>query len=253
MVETHEGGGSTGLGERQALAVEQIEAGYGSMQVLWGVDLTVGVQERVVLLGANGAGKSTLLRVILGLLPTTGGTVSINGESVGTMRTDRRIAAGVGFMTETGVFPDLSVRENLLLGAYRLDRKRAKANLQRSLDLFPVVAQHRKRPAGSLSGGQRKMVGVAKVLMGDPNLIVMDEPSSGLSPVAVQEVIASLRNIDQTGVSLLIAEQNVAFLDLAERVYVLEGGRNQFSGTVAALQADDSLRKAFFGLDGAVA
>lgn len=232
------------------LAVEAIEAGYGVMQVLWGVDLSVAMQQRVVLLGANGAGKSTLLRAVLGLLPITGGSVHLRGEPITTIRTDRRIARGIGYMTETGIFPDLSVRENLLLGAFRLDSKKAKTNLARAYDLFPVVSEHRKRPAGSLSGGQRKLVGVAKVLMGDPQLIVMDEPSSGLSHIAVQEVIEGLRNVDQSGVSMLIAEQNIAFLDLAERVVVLEGGRTQFSGSVAQLQADDSLRRAFFGLEG---
>lgn len=226
--------------QESLLAVEAIEAGYGAMQVLWGVDLSVAPQQRVVLLGANGAGKSTLLRAVLGLLPITAGSVRLRGELISTTRTDRRIAQGIGYMTETGVFPELSVRENLLLGAFRLDGKTAKANLERAYDLFPVVSAHRKRPAGSLSGGQRKLVGVAKVLMGDPQLIVMDEPSSGLSPIAVQEVIDGLCNVDQSGVSMLIAEQDIAFLDLAEQVVVLEGGRTQFSGSVTQLQADDS-------------
>lgn len=231
------------------LELRGIGAGYGSMQVLWDIDLSVGASERVVILGANGAGKSTLLRVALGLLPLMHGTVRLRGEDVSGLRTDRRVAQGIGFMTEVGVFPELSVRENLLLGAYRLGRRQAQENLERTYEGFPLLAKFRSRPAGSLSGGQRKLVGVAKVLMGDPSLIVMDEPSAGLSPVAVQEVLDVLRRIERSDAALLIAEQNTAFLDLAQRAVVIEGGRNRFDGTVAQLRDDAALTRAYFGIE----
>jgi branched-chain amino acid transport system ATP-binding protein len=231
------------------LELRGIGAGYGSMQVLWDIDLSVGEGEHVVILGANGAGKSTLLRVALGLLPLMRGTIRLRGEDVSGLRTDRRVAQGIGFMTEVGVFPELSVRENLLLGAYRLGRRQAQANLERTYEGFPLLAKFRSRSAGSLSGGQRKLVGVAKVLMGDPSLIVMDEPSSGLSPVAVQEVLDVLRRIERSDAALLIAEQNTAFLDLAQRAVVIEGGRNRFDGTVAQLRDDAALTRAYFGIE----
>ena len=231
------------------LELRGIAAGYGSMQVLWDVDLSVGARECVVILGANGAGKSTLLRVALGLVPTMHGSVWLRGEDVSGLRTDRRVARGIGFMTEVGVFPELSVRENLLLGAYRLGAKRARANLDRTYAAFPLVAQFRSRPAGSLSGGQRKLVGVAKVLMGDPSLIVMDEPSAGLSPVAVHEVVEVLRGVERSDVSLLIAEQNTAFLSLAQRAIVIEGGHRRFDGTVEELRDDAALKRAYFGIE----
>ncbi len=231
------------------LELRGIAAGYGSMQVLWDIDLSVAAGECVVILGANGAGKSTLLRVALGLVPAMQGSVWLRGEDVSQLRTDRRVARGIGFMTEVGVFPELSVRENLLLGAYRLGAKQARANLERTYAAFPLTAQFRSRPAGSLSGGQRKLVGVAKVLMGDPSLVVMDEPSSGLSPVAVHEVVEVLRGVEQSDVSLLIAEQNTAFLGLAQRAIVIEGGHRRFEGTVDALRDDAALKRAYFGIE----
>ncbi len=243
------GTGAPEAGAGVLLELCGIGAGYGSMQVLWDIDLSVGEGEHVVILGANGAGKSTLLRVALGLLPLMHGTVRLRGEDVSGLRTDRRVAQGICFMTEVGVFPELSVRENLLLGAYRLGRRQAQANLERTYEGFPLLAKFKSRPAGSLSGGQRKLVGVAKVLMGDPSLIVMDEPSSGLSPVAVQEVLDVLRRIERSDAALLIAEQNTAFLDLAQRAVVIEGGRNRFDGTVAKLREDEALKRAYFGIE----
>jgi len=241
----------TGVAQAAAplLELREIDAGYGSMQVLWDVGFAVGAGECVVILGANGAGKSTLLRVALGLVPTMRGSVRLRGEDITHLRTDRRVARGIGFMTELGVFPELSVRENLLLGAYRLGPRKARANLERTYAAFPLTQKFRNRPAGSLSGGQRKLVGVAKVLMGDPSLIVMDEPSSGLSPAAVHEVIEALAGVARSDASLLIAEQNVAFLSLAQRAIVIEGGHLRFDGSVEELRDDEALRRAYFGIE----
>lgn len=244
----NEPGASTAAGA--LLSVTGLEAGHGRLQALWAVDLEVAAGECVVILGANGAGKSTLLRALLGLLAPWRSQLRFDGREISALPTEKRVALGIAFMSETGVFPDLTVQENLLLGGYRLPARRARANLARAWERFPALAEHRRRRADSLSGGQRKLLGIAKVLMGEPRLIVMDEPSAGLSPKAVREVMASLRPLRERDTALLIAEQNVAFLELADRTVVLEGGRVSFDGTVAELQSDERLRRAYFGLEG---
>ncbi len=230
------------------LAASGIESGYGSVQVLWGVGLRVAAQESVVLLGANGAGKTTLLKVLLGLMPAWGGRVALDGADVTRLRTDRRVRLGVAYMSELGVFPGLSIQENLRIGGQFAAVASLRARMEELFAVFPDLARRRSALASSLSGGQRKMLGIAKALAGSPRLLVMDEPSAGLSPLFVSEVIGVLRRFRGTGLALLIAEQNVAFLDLADRVYTLEGGRIGFEGSVAALHADDALHRAYFGL-----
>ena len=232
------------------LDAEGIEAGYGRVQVLWGAGLRVGVAESVVLLGANGAGKTTLLKVLMGLLPAWGGRVAVDGREVTTLRTDRRVRLGVAYMSELGVFPGLSIEENLRIGGQFSPAAALRARMDELYGVFPDLAAKRRALASSLSGGQRKMAGIAKALAGSPRLLVMDEPSAGLSPLFVSEVLGVLRRFRGTGLGLLIAEQNVAFLELADRVYTLEGGRIGFEGDVAALHADDALQRAYFGLGG---
>jgi branched-chain amino acid transport system ATP-binding protein len=230
------------------LAASGIETGYGKVQVLWGAALDVAERESVVLLGANGAGKTTLLKVLLGLLPAWGGTVRLAGEDVTRMRTDHRVRRGLSYMSEIGVFTGLSIAENIRIGGQFVDRATLRIRTEELFTIFPDLAHRRGALAGSLSGGQRKMLGIAKALAAGPRVLVMDEPSAGLSPLFVSQVIAVLGRFRGTGLSLLIAEQNVAFLDLADRVFTLEGGRVGFSGTVAALHADDALHRAYFGL-----
>jgi len=230
------------------LDAQGIESGYGSVQVLWGAGLRVGQRESVVLLGANGAGKTTLLKVLLGLMPAWGGRVALDGVDVTRLRTDRRVRLGVAYMSELGVFPGLSIQENLRIGGQFAGAAALRTRVDELFTVFPDLAQRRGALASSLSGGQRKMLGIAKALAGSPRLLVMDEPSAGLSPLFVSEVIAVLRRFRGTGLALLIAEQNVAFLGLADRVYTLEGGRIGFEGSVAALHADDALHRAYFGL-----
>jgi len=231
------------------LLAEGIESGYGQVQVLWGAGLRVAPGESVVLLGANGAGKTTLLKVLLGLMPAWGGTVQLAGDDVTRLRADRRVRRGVAYMSELGVFPGLTIEENIRIGGQFADRSRLAVRTRELLDTFPILAERRRALAGSLSGGQRKMLGIAKALAGGPRLLVMDEPSAGLSPLLVQEVLAVLGGLRGRGeIALLVAEQNVAFLDLADRVYTLERGRVGFEGTVAGLRADDGLRRAYFGL-----
>jgi branched-chain amino acid transport system ATP-binding protein len=233
---------------RPLLDVAGIAAGYRRLQVLWGVDLAVHEHESVVLLGANGAGKTTLLKAIMSLLEVWAGRINFAGENIGRLRTDQRVQRGIVFMSETSGFPGLTVEENVLIGAQFLPANRVRERIDELYAIFPVLAERRRLPAGSLSGGQRKMLGIAKALVGNPRLLVMDEPSAGLSPLYVKEVIAVLAQFRAKELALLIAEQNVKFLGLADRVYTLESGRIGFSGTVAAMQENDALRRAYFGL-----
>ena len=230
------------------LRTTALESGYGSIQVLWGVDIDVAENETVVLLGPNGAGKTTLLKTLMGLLPARAGTITFRGQPVTRLSTRARVRLGISAMSELGVFPGLDVEENLLLGALFVDRRTAKRRREQLYALFPVLAEKRRQASGSLSGGQRKMLGIAKALAAEPKLLVMDEPSAGLSPLLVSTVIQSLNACRAGGLSLLIAEQNVKFLELGDRVFTMEGGRITFGGTPAAIQADDGLRRAYFGL-----
>ena len=244
-----------------------LTSGYGKVQVLWGVDLDVAAHETVVLLGPNGGGKTTLLKVLLGLMPAWQGQVRLGTEDITRLRTDHRVRRGIAYMSELGVFLGLTIAENIRIGGQFATRDVLHARIEELYGVFPDLAERKRALAGSLSGGQRKMLGIAKALAAGPRLLVMDEPSAGLSPLFVEQVIAVLRrfrahgtaegtNADTQfgatrathGLSLLIAEQNVAFLDLADRVFTLEGGRVGFSGTVEALHADDALHRAYFGL-----
>jgi branched-chain amino acid transport system ATP-binding protein len=230
------------------LKASAIEAGYGQVQVLWGAGVDVRPRESVVLLGANGAGKTTLLKVIVGLVPAWRGQVLLAGSDVTTLRTDRRVRRGMAYMSELGVFPGLTIDENLRIGGQFAERATLSRRLAELYTVFPDLAARRRGLAGSLSGGQRKMLGIAKALASGPKVLVMDEPSAGLSPLFVQQVIEVLGRFRGEGLAMLIAEQNVAFLDLADRVFTLEGGRIRFEGSVEALHADDALHRAYFGL-----
>jgi branched-chain amino acid transport system ATP-binding protein len=230
------------------LGLQNIQSGYGAMQVLWGVDLDVAVGETVLLLGANSAGKSTLLRSLIGLLPCWQGSIRFEGEAIEHLPPEQRIRRGIAFMSELGVFPSLSIDENIALGGYFLSDAQVRQRKERLFALFPDLASKRRDAAGTLSGGQRKMLGIAKVLVSEPKLLLMDEPSSGLAPVFVKQVIEVLKSSIGSGTSLLIAEQNVAFLQLADRGYLIDHGKVKLSGTRAELEASDAVRETYFGL-----
>ncbi len=236
------------------LQADGIESGYGKVQVLWGAGLAVHPGESVVLLGANGAGKTTLLKVLVGLMPAWHGAVRLGATDITALRTDRRVRLGLAYMSELGVFPGLTIEENLKIGGQFAERSVLRTRIEELFAVFPDLASRKRALAGALSGGQRKMLGIAKALAAGPKLLVMDEPSAGLSPLFVQQVISVLGRFRAggagggAGLAMLIAEQNVAFLDLADRVYTLEGGRIRFEGTVAQLHADDALHRAYFGL-----
>ena len=232
----------------ELLRADDLSSGYGKVRVLWGTGLAVEAAETVVLLGANGAGKTTLLKVLIGLLPAWSGRIEFGHEDITRLRPDQRVRRRMAYMSELGVFPGLTIKENLRIGGQFVPPAQLRARMAELFETFPALAGKRHALASSLSGGQRKMLGIAKALAADPLLLVMDEPSAGLSPLFVAEVIAVLRRFRGTGLALLIAEQNVAFLDLADRVYTLDGGRIGFSGTVAALHQEDALHRAYFGL-----
>ncbi|HTU69815.1 MAG TPA: ABC transporter ATP-binding protein [Candidatus Baltobacteraceae bacterium] len=230
------------------LELRGVQSGYGAMQTLWGIDLDVEFGETVLLLGANSAGKTTLLRTIIGLLPCWSGTIRFEGEQIERLSPDQRIRRGIAFMSEQGVFATLTIEENLRLGGYFLSASEVRRRSRHLFELFPDLAKKRRDLAASLSGGQRKMLGIAKVLISHPKLFLMDEPSSGLAPVFVKQVVQVLREAVGTQTALLLAEQNVAFLPLAQRGYLIDGGRVRVSGTRAQLEASDAVREAYFGL-----
>ncbi len=230
------------------LQASGIDAGYGTMQVLWGVDLDVRPGETVLLLGANGAGKTTFLKTLVGLIGARRGGIRLGGDDITAMRSSDRMRRGMTYMSELAVFPDLSIEENIRIGAQALGHAHSGARADELYRLFPVLREKRRNPASSLSGGQRKMLGIAKALAAEPRLLVMDEPSAGLSPLFVKEVIRIIRDLQGRGIALLVAEQNIGFLEVATRVFVLEGGRIRFSGTVAEMSDNEVLRRAYFGL-----
>jgi branched-chain amino acid transport system ATP-binding protein len=234
--------------EAALLKAEGIDAGYGTMQVLWGVNLDVRAGETVLLLGTNGAGKTTFLKTLVGLVEMRHGSIILGGEDVTRMRSSERMRLGMTYMSELAVFPDLSIEENIRIGGQALGHPDSNARVEELYGIFPALRERRRQPASSLSGGQRKMLGVAKALAAEPRLLVMDEPSAGLSPLFVKEVIKILSDLRGRGLALLIAEQNIGFLEVATRVFVLEGGRIRFSGTVAEMNDNEALHRAYFGL-----
>jgi branched-chain amino acid transport system ATP-binding protein len=233
---------------RPLLEVAGLVAGYRRLQVLWDVDLVIHEHESVVLLGANGAGKTTLLKAIMSVVEVWAGRIDFAGKDITRLRTDQRVRRGIVFMSETSGFPGLTIEENVLIGAQFLTKNRARQRIDELYAVFPALGERRRALAGTLSGGQRKMLGIAKALVGNPRLLIMDEPSAGLSPRYVKEVIGVLAQFRDKQLALLIAEQNVKFLVLADRVYTLDNGQISFAGTVAAMRENDALRRAYFGL-----
>lgn len=220
------------------LTVSGLVTGFGANQILHGVDLSLVPGRAAVLLGLNGAGKSVTLKTISGLQPAWGGTVHLYDRDLTTLDPEDRVRAGLGHVLQAkAVFPELSVAENLRLGGAILrDQKRFAENLARVLDIYPLLADRAKQLAGSLSGGERAMLAVARALMADPRLLLIDEPSAGLSPKMVEQLGGTLRRVREGGTGLLMVEQNVGFgLELADDVFVLEKGRVVYTDTSARL------------------
>jgi branched-chain amino acid transport system ATP-binding protein len=232
------------------LRVEALEAGYGKAQVLFGVDLEVVENELVALLGASGAGKTTLLRAISGLVRPWSGRVLLEGQDLRGLSPAKRARMGLGHVPEgRQLFPLMTVEENLRLGAAFLAPGREREGYERVYGLFPRLAERRRQLAGTLSGGEQQMLAIGRALMGFPKILLVDEPSLGLSPRLAEEVLLALKAVAGEGVGVLLVEQNVALtLDVAERAYVLEHGRVVLQGPASALAQDPRVREAYLSL-----
>ncbi len=239
------------LGGDFVLDVAGLHGGYGKIGVLHGVDLRVGRAEIVALLGPNGAGKTTLLRGVSGLLSPTSGTITFNGQDMRGADPRATVRAGLAHVIEGHrIFTQLSVTDNLLLAAYDLPRGERSARVGEALDLFPEIAAKRHDRGGALSGGQQQMLAVAQGLVRRPRLLMLDEPSAGLSPVLVDRVLSVAARLRETGAAILLVEQLVEkALALADRVYALAGGRVVLVASASEPDLPRRLERAYFGHD----
>ena len=233
------------------LQIDAIDVFYGDVQVLYGLSLGVGEGEIVTLLGSNGAGKTTTLRAVSGLQPPLRGEVRFRGRSLAAVPASARADLGIGLVPEgRELWPLLTVRENLELGAYgRRARPRATRNLERVLDLFPRLRERSAQLAGSLSGGEQQMCAIGRALMAEPELLMLDEPSLGLAPRMVDQVMRTIADLHRTGMTILLVEQNLhQALQVAHRGTVIETGRVRLEGTSAELRQSPEVRAAYLGL-----
>ena len=231
-----------------ALELRDIFAGYGETEILHGVNLSVNMGEIVAIIGPNGAGKSTAIKAILGLLNITKGSVILNGNDITDTAPDRVVTKGISYVPQThNVFVNLSVQENLEMGAWTRSEG-INERLEEMFTLFPDLREKRRQAAGSLSGGQRQMVAMAKALMVDAKVLLLDEPTAGLSPKYRGEIFSTIKEINSTGVPILIVEQNAKqALGCANRGYVLVDGTNRFQGTGTDLLEDRDVARMFLG------
>ena len=232
------------------LDVKDIRTYYGKLEAVKGVSLKVDEGEIVTLLGANGAGKTTVLKAISGLKPPTSGEVWFSGQRIDRSQTTQIVRMGISHILEgQRVFRDMSVESNLTLGAYiRNDREGIKTDLQEVYQHFPILEERRWQRAGSLSGGEQQMLAISRALMSKPQLLLMDEPSTGLSPIMVNEITSIIRTIHKQGISVLIVEQNAAIaLRLADRGYVMETGKIVLGSNRNELLNDERVIKAYLG------
>lgn len=232
------------------LQVSGLKSGYGAVEVLRGVDLLVQPGETVALLGSNGAGKTTLNLTLSGLLATRAGQVLFEGTDITGWHYRRVVQQGLIHVPEgRKVFPNLSVRENLELGAFTRGRERRAQNLDKVCAIFPRLQERMTQLAGTLSGGEQQMLAIGRGLMAEPRLLILDEPSLGLSPLLVEEMFALIGRLREQGLAVLLVEQNVGqSLDMADRAYVLENGEIRFAGLPAELLASETLRQAYLGM-----
>ena len=232
------------------LDIQGLRGGYGRVEVLRGVDLQVGAGEMVALLGSNGAGKSTLNKMVCGLVPAWSGTVRFDGKDLTGAHYRDVVKAGLIQVPEgRKVFPNLSVLENLELGSFTRARERRAANVEKMFHIFPRLRERIAQHAGTMSGGEQQMLAIARGLMAEPVLLILDEPSLGLSPLLVEEMFTLIRTLRDDGLAVLLVEQNVGqSLEIADRAYVLENGSVRFSGKPDALLGSDELRRAYLGL-----
>jgi branched-chain amino acid transport system ATP-binding protein len=232
------------------LAVTGLHTGYGATEILRGVDLAVQPGEIVAVLGSNGAGKSTLNRTISGIMRPWQGTIRFSGVPIDAARPKDIVSRGLIHVPEGRcIFPNMSVRENIDLGAYRRGRKHRRQNRERAFSIFPRLAERRRQRAGTLSGGEQQMLAIGRGLMAEPRLLILDEPSLGLSPLLVEELFTLIKSINAEGIALLLVEQNVVqSLEVARRAYILDNGRFVLQGSAAEIRNDPKLKRTYLGL-----
>ena len=242
------------LGDREPrppmLTVEDVKVHYGAIQALRGVTLSVGQGEVVALIGANGAGKTSTLRAVSGMLKPSGGKITLAGQNITGMKAHQLVPRGMAHAPEgRGIFPNLTVQENLDLGAYlRRDTAAIAADQEKSFGLFPVLKERRKQLAGTLSGGEQQMLAIARALLSRPQLLLLDEPSLGLAPQVTETIFRTLKEVNATGMSILLVEQNAHLaLSMAHYGYVLETGEVVMAGKGRALLDSPEVRKAYLG------
>ncbi len=230
------------------LRVQDVVAGYGEVEILHGVSIAVSEAEIVAVIGPNGAGKSTLLKAIFGLVSVRGGRVELVGRDVTNIAPDRIVQSGMSYVPQTeNVFPSLTINENLEMGAY-VRRDGLRDRLERVYDLFPDIAPRRAERAGRLSGGQRQMLALARALMLDPKVLLLDEPSASLSPKMVDSIFEKIGDINRGGTAILLVEQNAKeALSFASRAYVLAMGENRFEGEAKEMLDNEEVGKLYLG------
>lgn len=238
----------TGPGQ-PVLEVLGLEAGYGALQILFGIDLAVGAHEHVLVFGPNGAGKSTFVKALVGLVRPSAGSIRLDGREVAGHAPEDLIAAGLGYVPQVGnVFSSLSVRENLEIGSAVLTKAKRPARIEAMYDLFPILRERRTQAAGSLSGGERQMLAVARALIPEPALVILDEPSAGVAPRLVEEIFSMISGLREIGTAVLMVEQNAKrALAHVDRAIVLESGTVRFSDSAQALLASDEIDALYFG------
>jgi len=231
------------------LEIRELETGYGKKQVLFGLSMEVGEGEIVALIGPNGAGKSTVLKAVCGLIPAWKGEIRFDGDMTAGSTPARNVARGITFAPQgSRVFADLTVMENLEIGGFQLPRKEAKSRIAEILDFFPVLKERARQDAGKLSGGEQQMLAVARALVPKPKLLMLDEPSLGLSPNIVKDVFNRIVELNRgTGISILIVEQKVReVLDICQRVYSIKLGKVVYEGVPEDLKHDEAKLKQLF-------
>jgi branched-chain amino acid transport system ATP-binding protein len=232
------------------LAIDGLETCYGLSQVLFGISLSIAPGEMVTLMGRNGMGKTTTVRSIMGLTPARAGRLRLAGADILGLPAYRVAKLGIGLVPEgRQIFPNLTVRENLDIGSYRRARPRRAHNRSRVFSLFPSLAERQNQSAGTLSGGEQQMLAIGRALMAEPKLLILDEPSLGLSPKLVEELFAMIRSLNRDGTALLLVEQNVVqSLEVAEHAYILDNGVFVLEGRAADLRNDPNLKRAYLGM-----
>jgi branched-chain amino acid transport system ATP-binding protein len=232
------------------LTITDLHAGYGATEILRGIDLVVNDGEIVAVLGSNGAGKSTLNRAISGVLRPWSGAVRFDGAQIERAKPSAVVSLGLIQVPEgRRIFPNMSVRENLDLGCYARARVRREQNRARVFGIFPRLAERQGQSAGTLSGGEQQMLAIGRGLMAEPKLLILDEPSLGLSPLLVEELFTLIKSINAQGIALLLVEQNVVqSLEVAQRAYVLDNGTIVLQGSAADVRNDPNLKRAYLGM-----